>query len=66
LIGNEKARSKFVMTFWAFVTGHFHGFVWKQLRAAFEEAGIEVEKQRCLHVPPVFPGRYLDHPYEGP
>jgi len=65
LMGDESARSKFVMRFWEFFTGHYHGFVWAQLRKAFEEAGFKVELQRYLHVQPVFPVHYLDTPYAG-
>lgn len=64
--GSEEARSKFVMRFWEFFTGHYHGFTKRQLVQRVKEAGFEVIRADYLHVQPVFPVRYLDHPYHGP
>lgn len=63
LFGDEHARTKFVVRFWGYFGGHYHGFSKRQLRRALEEAGFTVERLEFLHVQKVFPVHYLDQPY---
>jgi hypothetical protein len=64
-LGDEHARTEFVMRFWDYFGGHYHGFSKRQMQRALEEAGFTVEKLECLHVQKVFPIHYLDQPYRG-
>lgn len=62
-LGDEYARTKFVVRFWDYFGGHYHGFSKRQLRRALEEAGFIVERVDFLHVQKVFPVHYLAQPY---
>lgn len=66
LSGEEAARTRFVMRFWDYTTGHYHGFSRAQLGRGLEQAGFVVERIEHLQVQPVVPVAYLDQPYNGP
>jgi 2-polyprenyl-3-methyl-5-hydroxy-6-metoxy-1,4-benzoquinol methylase len=65
LFGSEKARTKFVIRFWDYFTGHYHGFTASQIRRGLEAAGFELVKIENMHVQPVFPVNYLNQEYNG-
>jgi SAM-dependent methyltransferase len=62
--GDERARTRFVLRFWDYFGGHYHGFTKRQLRNALDDVGFITERIDYLHVQDTFPVRYLDQPYE--
>jgi SAM-dependent methyltransferase len=66
LMGDEAARTRFVMRFWDYLTGHYHGFSRSQLERGLRSAGFVVDRIDNLQVQPVVPVNYFDQPYNGP
>ena len=64
-MGSEKYKTDFVINFWEFFTGHYHGFSKSQIKDGFEECGFAIETIRFLPIQPVFPVEYLKQPYTG-
>lgn len=65
LFGSARLRTRFVMRFWDFFGGHYHGFTRGSLARCLQAVGFEVEKMEYLHIQPVFPVHYLATPYRG-
>lgn len=65
LFGSERHRTRFVVRFWEYFTGHYHGFSKRQLCSGLREVGFEVEMATNMHVQDIFPVKYLNQPYNG-
>ncbi|MBX3256532.1 MAG: methyltransferase domain-containing protein [Chitinophagaceae bacterium] len=65
LMGSEKYKTKFVLHFWDFFTGHYHGFSKGQIKNGFVETGFKVRDIRYLYIQDVVPVYYFKQPYNG-
>ncbi len=67
--GSEKYKTLFVLEFWDFFTGHYHGFSKNQLKKGFKENGFVIEAIKFLPIQSVVIVDNLKHhltvPYTG-
>jgi 2-polyprenyl-3-methyl-5-hydroxy-6-metoxy-1,4-benzoquinol methylase len=65
-LGSEKHKTRFVLNFWDYFTGHYHGFSKRQLLNAFKETGFRIRTVKYLPIQPVVPLHTLEADYKGP
>lgn len=64
-LGSEKYKTRFVMHFWDFFTGHYHGFSKRQIIAGFRSQNFQILKVKYLPIQDVILMDYLRIPYNG-
>lgn len=64
-MGSEKYKTIFVMYFWDFFTGHYHGFSKRQIKRGFKKAGFKLRTVRYLQIQDVVPVNYLRQKNNG-
>lgn len=64
-LGSEKYKTIFVMYFWDFFTGHYHGFSKRQIKSGFEKAGFKLRTVKYLQIQDVVPVNYLRQKKNG-
>ena len=62
LFGTDADKTKFVIIFWDFFTGHYHGFSKKQLTDVFIEMGFTIKEIKYLPIQDTFPVHTLKRP----
>ncbi|MFT3703609.1 MAG: methyltransferase domain-containing protein [Agriterribacter sp.] len=65
LFGSEEYKTRFVVHFWDFFTGHYHGFSKTQIRNGFKQNNFRIKEIRYLYIQDVVPVYYFNQPYNG-